>query len=164
MNEDEVSVGDNIFLFDISELDDKYLSSDTLRDIRSVAELYSINLERVVGRAPVKPAEFSVLVRRVELFLQAHPKAILCFYCDFLNEIPSIRKTRSAITVQEYRSRLFTALFDRYRRHHNCCPYIQSVITVEGEENYYIHIIALSNLSFVIEKISKDLQDAYGKD
>ena len=122
------------------------------------------HLSRVAGRSPVKPSEFAPIVHRVESFMRLNPRAILCFYCDYLNEIPSIRKTRIPISVQEYRSRLFTALFDRYSKYHKSCSYVQSVITIEGEEKYYIHIIALKSLSFLIDTIAQDLQDAYGKE
>lgn len=164
MTGDEVRIGDNIFLLNISELGDRYLSSDTLCDVKQYAELFSITLERIAGHSPVKPSEFTLLVQRVESFMKLNPRAILCFYCDFLNEIPSIRKTRFPISVQEYRSRLFTALFTRYCNFHEGCSYIQSVITIEGEENYYIHIISLKSLSFLIDIIAKDLQEAYGKE
>lgn len=164
MIEDEVRIGDNIFLIDISELGDKYLSSDTVRNVKQFADIFSITLERVAGCSPVKPSEFAPLVRRIEAFMWLNPKAILCFYCDFLNNIPSIRKTRRPISPQEYRSRLFSALFTRYNSHHEGSSYVQSVITIEGEENYYIHIIALRSMSLLIEQIAKDLQEAYGKE
>lgn len=66
------------------------------------------------------------------------------------------------MTVQEYRSKLFRAVFHHYRDANS--EYRQRVITIEGEENYYIHIIAHNSLTSQVSIIANDLQSAYGKD
>ena len=163
MSEGEVRAGDNVFLLDFSPIKDKYLSSETLATISAYAELYSLTLERVKGHLPVATSELGTIVKKIEAFVKEHPNAIICYYCDYLNSIPSIRKTRLGITAQEYRSLLFTALYQRFCSYHPEYKYSQSVITIESEENYYIHVIAQARLTPQITLIEQDLRNSYGK-
>ena len=47
------------------------------------------------------------------------------------------------MTVQHYRSQLFSHMFDRYICHHNLKGIYNKVVIVEGvAETYYFHVIA----------------------
>ena len=160
----EVKTGDNVFLLDISVLDDNYLSSDTLCSLEGKVELFTVTLDRIEGNNPVSPYQLGILEEMIARFMKDHPNGVLCYYCDYLNSIPAIRKNRPSITVQEYRSKLFEAVFNRYCHHHPDTSFAQSILTIEGEENYYIHLIASKNLSTFVDVIAEDLQTGYGKD
>ena len=72
--------------------------------------------------------------------LHRHPSAVLSFFCDFINLIPSTKKN---IPVQEYRSRLFSLMFNRYVSLHGLEGYTNKVVIVQGvAEPYYFHVIA----------------------
>ena len=161
--EEVVSIGDSVFLFEISELAHKYLTPETWSQLDGAVQLYTISLERVQGTRPITPYELCVLADKVAGFMLANPEAVLCYYCDFLNEIPSMRANRPAISRQAYRSLLFSHLFDRYTSSHYVESYTQSIITIDGEEDYYIHIIAQRDLAPYMSMIAKDFQIGYGK-
>ena len=161
--EEVVSIGDSVFLFEISALAPKYLTSETWSQLEGAVRLYTISLDRVQGTRPITPFKLGILADKVAGFMMANPDAVLCYYCDFLNEIPSMRANRPAISRQEYRSLLFSHLFDRYASSHNVESYNQSIITIDGDELYYIHIIAQRDLAPYMSMIAKDFQIGYGK-
>lgn len=161
--EEVVSIGDSVFLFEISELAHKYLTSDTWSQLEGAVQLYTISLERVQGSRPITPYELSILTDKVAGFMLANPAAVLCYYCDYLNELPSMRPNRPPISRQEYRSLLFSHLFDRYTSSHHVDSYTQSIITIDGDEDYYIHIAAQRDMSPYMAIIARDFQIGYGK-
>lgn len=161
--EEVVSTGDSVFLLEISELAHKYLTPETWSQLDGAVRLYTISLERVQGNRPITPYELGILVDKVAGFMLTNPEAVLCYYCDYLNEIPSMRANRSAISRQEYRSLLFSHLFDRYTSSHYLESYSQSIITIAGDEDYYIHIVAKRDLSPYMAIIARDFQIGYGK-
>lgn len=90
-----------------------------------------------------------------------YPNAIICFICDFISPIPA---TRKAIPPQQYRSILFTRMFERYVSHHPIGSVMQSVLTIGGiGEDYYIHIIARSEHVKFLNIISEDIRTGYSK-
>ena len=74
-----------------------------------------------------------------------------------------MRANRPAISPQAYRSLLFSHLFDRYTSGHYVESYTQSIITINGDEDYYIHIVAQRDLSPYMAIIARDFQIGYGK-
>lgn len=161
--EEVVLIGDSVFLFEISELAHKYLTPETWSQLDGAVQLYTISLERVQGTRPITPFELGILASKVADFMLGNPDAILCYYCDYLNAIPSMRANRPIISRQEYRSLLFSHLFDRYTSSHSADSYTQSIITIDGDENYYIHIVAQRDLSPYMAIIARDFQIGYGK-
>ena len=161
--EEVVSIGDSTFLFEISELAQKYLTPETWSQLNGAIQLYTISLERVQGTIPITPFELSMLADKVAGFMLANPEAVLCYYCDYLNDIPSMRANRPASSRQEYRSLLFSHLFDRYTFSHCVESYTQSIITIDGDEDYYIHILAQKDLSPYMSIVARDFQIGYGK-
>lgn len=47
--EEVVSIGDSVFLLEISELAHKYLTPETWNQLEGAVQLYTISLERVKG-------------------------------------------------------------------------------------------------------------------
>lgn len=161
--EEVVSIGESVFLFEISELSHKYLTPETWSQLDGAVQLYTISLERVQGVRPITPFELGILAEKVASFMLANPEAVLCYYCDYLNDIPSMRANRPTTSRQEYRSLLFSHLFDRYTSSHLLDSYSQSIITIGGDEDYYIHIIAQRDLSPYMAIIARDFQIGCGK-
>ena len=86
---------------------------------------------------------------------------IICYFCDFLSPIPA---TRKKIPAQQYRSILFTRMFERYVSQHSIGDIMQSVLTIGGiEEDYYIHLIARSEHIKYVNMISEDIRTGYSK-
>lgn len=160
-----VESGSNVFLFQIFPLQESYFSDETLKFINGKVQLFTITLERIKGDKTVLPWEFSSVVNRVAEFMLKESKAVLCYYCDFLNPIPSIRETRDAMTAQEYRSKLFSALFERYTHNQGLLDYNEVVLAINGvDEMFFIHMIAHTSLASYTSIIANDLQKGYGKE
>lgn len=58
--------------------------------------------------------------------------AILCFYCDDLTDVP---RRHMELTPQEYRSRLFSRMFDMYVRTNDIKGLVNYGIRIEDGEN-----------------------------
>ncbi len=145
------SVGGELIAEDISE--------SLLRD---GIELVDVGLSRVKGS---HITTFSIL-QQIEqcianVFMQ-HPNAIICFFCDFISLIPSMK--RESMSVQEYRSRLFSKMFEQYLTHHHIEGIRNRVVEIEGVvETYYVHVIARNSHQKYVDMISMGIQRDYGK-
>ena len=95
-----------------------------------------------------------------EVFFQ-HPNAIICFFCDFISLVPSMKRH---ISVQEYRSRLFSGMFTRYVSHHNIDNVKNRVVIVKGvAEDYFVHVIARQQHMHYVDIICQGIQTDFGK-
>ena len=78
--------------------------------------------------------------------------------------LPYTNKRHKKMSVQEYRSILFSQMFDRYVSQHSLENVNLAVLTIEGvEENYYVHIVAHSEHLRYISQISDGIQRDFGK-
>ena len=95
-----------------------------------------------------------------EVFFQ-HPNAIICFFCDFISLVPSMKRHMS---VQEYRSRLFSGMFNRYISLHNIVGVRNKVVIVRGvAEDYFVHVIARQQHMQYADIIGQGIQIDFGK-
>lgn len=95
-----------------------------------------------------------------------NPNMILFYICDDMNPIPSrnSKSFYSHITVQEYRSKLFSRLFNSYISSHNISGVFNLPIRIDGEGcSYFIHIISRERHASVVDMISSDVLEGFGK-
>ena len=65
---------------------------------------------------------------------------------------------------QEYRSRLFEKMFQRYVRHHDIDNVRLSVVEVNGiNEKYYFHVIYREGHSMLASMIGSDIKEGLEK-
>ena len=65
---------------------------------------------------------------------------------------------------QEYRSRLFDKMFQRYTRQNGIIDIRLSVVEINGiNEKYYFHVIYRETHSLLASIIGHDLQEGYDK-
>ncbi|MBQ0019659.1 MAG: hypothetical protein KBT39_03955 [Bacteroidales bacterium] len=130
--------------------------------IQDSVEVVEITLYRMKGinHTPLKTLD-KITDIIAKSFLE-NENAILYFYCDDLAELPSVKKN---IRPQEYRSRLFSSLFERYIRKNNLSDIINYPITIFDVEGVpmRIHLFARECHSKYVEIISNDLIDNYSK-
>ena len=139
----------------------RYLSQETLLQLDGRVDLITIELERVEGNLPTGHAVLSQIEKVIADTFLRYPNTIICFICDFLSPIPA---TRKVIPPQQYRSILFTRMFERYVSQHQIGNVMQSVLTIGGiGEDYYIHIIARSEHVKFLNLISEDIRTGYSK-
>ena len=137
--------------------------SDELLDYLCLegVEVVEIGLGRSSGFNVTTPTVLAQIEDITADLLHRHPNAIISFFCDFINTIPS---TKKKIPVQEYRSRIFSLMFDRYvsKKHiqglHNLVTVVQGV-----KEPYYFHVIAREQHLKYANMISEGHQSDFGK-
>lgn len=152
----------DVYHISLSSANDGLLSDDVSRilDCDGIVIL-NVELSRVQGTHPTSNAVLAKIEEVIANVFLSHPNVIICYYCDFLSQIPSMRQSMS---VQEYRSVLFSHLFDRYVTSHHIENVSQAIATIEGAvENYYVHIIARNEHLHYVNIITEGVQKDYGK-
>lgn len=110
---------------------DKLLNNDI--------EVFEIGLGRVKGNNVTGHKVLRQIEECIADFMKKKPNALISYMCDFINLVPSNKKN---ITVQEYRSRLFSAMFKRYVSQHHVDNICDDEIIIEGvAETFYFHVI-----------------------
>ena len=106
-------------------------------------EVVEIGLGRSKGTAPTSPRVLVQIEQIIADFFFSHPNVVISFFCDFINFIPSMNRRKSNMTVQEYRSQLFSCMFERFITQHHVSAIYNRVVTIQGvSEPYFFHIIA----------------------
>lgn len=106
-------------------------------------EVVEIGLGRSKGSLPTKPRVLAQIEKIVAEVFLAHPNVVISFFCDFINAIPSMNKRKKGMTVQQYRSQLFSHMFDRFTCQNNLNNIYNRVVVIQGvAEPYYFHVIA----------------------
>ena len=100
---------------------------------------YDVSLRRLGEDGAVGQRALNAVSRTPASSLDDNEDAVLCFYCD---EQTDIRRNDVSITPQEYRSRLFSAMFDRYVRSHKLTDVINyRVKIVKDDVPHFAHMI-----------------------
>lgn len=125
-------------------------------------EIVEVTLYRMKGMHYTSLKTLTKITSVIANAFLENPNAILYFYCDDLTMLPSVK---DAMTPQEYRSRLFSALFDRYVTKHNISDIFNFPIKINDVEGtpMYIHLFARDCHRRYVEIIGKDLIDNYSK-
>ena len=83
-----------------------------------------------------------------------------------MNPIPS-RNTKSAnknLSVQEYRSRLFSHIFESYMVSHQVSGFTNTPIVIEGiGYTQFLHLISRTKHDYIVNLIKDDVIKGWGK-
>ena len=124
-------------------------------------EVVEIGLGRSKGSNVTSPKVLAQIEKCIADMLLTHPNVIITFFCDFISFVPRMKRKMS---VQQYRSILFTRMFEHYIYHHHLDGICNRVVTVEGvAENYYFHIIARQEHIQYVDMIAQGHQMDFGK-
>ena len=119
--------------------DNGVLSAGVLETLGQV-HIAGIDLRRLSGKHVTENVVLAALSNAIAEFFLQDENVIICYYCDFLNPIPNT--TKNTMPPQEYRSRLFEKMFQRYVKQHGINDVRLSVVEVNGiNEKYYFHVI-----------------------
>ena len=123
-------------------------------------EVVEIGLARVKGQNVTSPLVLARIEESIANIMQRHRNVILSFFCDFIHVVPSKKK----ISVQEYRSRLFSAMFNRYVSQHHLHDYCNHVVEIEGvSEPFFFHVIYRKEHEVYADMIAEGHQKDFGK-
>jgi len=92
-------------------------------------EVVEVGLGRVKGENITGHKMLGQIEACIADLLQRHPNVILSYFCDFINLVPRKKKD---MTVQEYRSRLFSAMFKRYISLNDLDDICDNEVRIEG--------------------------------
>lgn len=101
------------------------------------------------------------IVSKATDILLSSPDAVLFYFCDFSEQIPHVRHSRDLL-CQEYRDRLFKAMFERFCQ--NSCEdwndyRIEAIIHGAPQ---YVHLIFRDEHKEVISVIGQEIKNMFG--
>lgn len=108
------------YILSLSQDGDKFLSaevSDVLKE--NGIEIWGILLLRKGREETVTSISLlTEILNSITLFVLQHPNAILYYQCDDMDDVPmNLRKKNSGVSVQKYRSMLFSLLFEKQTKY-----------------------------------------------
>lgn len=137
------------------------LSENAVNSLKDVT-LVGIDLRRLEGKHATGYNVLAAIEQTVADYLLQHENVIICYYCDFINPIPLT--TKNTMPPQEYRSRLFDKMFQRYTRQKGISDVRLSVVEINGvNEKYYFHVIYRECHSMLATLIGSDLKEGLSK-
>ena len=158
-----ITSNDNTVRLGLETADTSFLGESISKEIESRGvEIVEVILDRELGKGLAGMALLDNISSVIANLFIENKNAILFFYCDDLNEIPRCR-TRN-ISPQEYRSDLFSLMFERYVTKHG----IQSVHDVTIRINaidhcLFFHFISRDEHMDLIDEIKEDFAATYSK-
>lgn len=153
------STGD-VYHITLSE-DHRVLSTEAIDALRDV-NVVGIELRRLAGRNATGQEVLVAIESTIAEFFAEHDNVIICYYCDFINPIPHTSK--NSMPPQEYRSRLFDKMFQRYSIQNGITNVRLSVVEINGvNEKYYFHVIYRETHSLLASMIGRDLKEGFDK-
>ena len=128
----------NKYLVNFSSFEESIIP-DPARDILQGIEIIEIVLERVEGENISSASSLLEIIGVIWNFMQENESSIIYFYCDDMHEIPRRRKD---LSPQEFRSKLFSCMFDRAVKN-SIESYINMPIMLKAEDrDIFIHLIS----------------------
>jgi hypothetical protein len=160
------SAGDD-YALEISRIKKGFLSDETYQMLSERGiEVWDIILIRQGWKLRKTPLSvLSDISRCIADFFLTHQHAMLYFQCDDLEDVPmSNAKRAEGLSVQAYRSRLFSRMFDRQVKSIVGLPVVNVPIYFEACGNgVYLHVMTQEQFIPYIEVIRQDVTECYSK-
>lgn len=124
--------GDHI-LVALSYYDSESVSYFSTEPLTLTLIFYDVTLIRKAGEGYVGSKILFAVSDILARFLDENEDAVLCFYCDANTDV--LRNHKNMLP-QEYRSKLFSRMFDLYIESHNLLSvYVNHGVEIEDSEN-----------------------------
>lgn len=157
------SVANNVYEITLSSIDESIISPE-LKTALGKLEIVEVFLDRISGKNITDASVLSSISEIIANMFDQNENIVFYFFCDDLNQIPRMRKTRINLPVQEYRSRLFHSMFSQYCQHHNINSYRDNIINfVAIDRPYFIHLISRDIHDDRIDLIKNFIKENYMK-
>lgn len=129
-------------------------------------DISEIMIDRVKGGDSTAQEVLHAITGKIADLFAENPNLIIYYSCDDMNPIPS-RNTKEAnkdLSVQEYRSKLFSHLFDTYMYSHQVTGISNTPVIIEGQ-NYaqYMHLIARDKHEYIVDLVKIDVIEGWSK-
>lgn len=150
----------------IEVLPDHILNVLTSRNI-DVSELM---IERISGESTTGQEILHDITAWVAELFACNPNLIIYYSCDDMTPIPSRNQNseNKDMPVNEYRSKLFTHIFDTYMTSHQVSGVINTPIQLDNYEDgmgysLFFHFIARDIHIDIVEMLKEDIKEVSGK-
>ena len=129
-------------------------------------DISEIIIDRISGGESTAQEVLHTITGKIADILAVNGNLILYYSCDDMNPIPS-RNTKGAnknLSVQEYRSRLFSYMFDSYMDSHQVSGFSNTPVIINGEGYcQFMHLIARNKHQAIVDIIKNDVLEGWGK-
>lgn len=129
-------------------------------------DVSEIIIDRISGGESTAQEVLHAITGKVADLFAVNGNLILFYSCDDMNPIPS-RNTKGAnknLSVQEYRSRLFSYMFDSYMESHQVSGFSNTPVIINGEGySQFMHLIARNKHQPIVDIIKNDVLVGWGK-
>ncbi|MDE5672571.1 MAG: hypothetical protein K2I02_04390 [Duncaniella sp.] len=124
----------------LSYYDTESLQAFTDDPLTLTLVFYDVTLVRISGEDIVGMKTLNAICDVLLRFMNDNDTAVLCFYCDDLTDVA---RRHTELTPQEYRSRLFSRMFDMYVKANNVTGIANYGIKIEVDDTpRFAHFIA----------------------
>ena len=133
--------GDHIMVA-LSYYDNETVSNFSADPQTLTLVFYDVTLVRRAGAGYVGYKMLFAVSDVLAKFMEENENAVLCFYCDANSDV---RRNHKKMLSQEYRSRLFSQMFEMYVKSRNLDGFINHRVELADAENpddrQYAHFI-----------------------
>lgn len=147
---------------DISVLGDKVKEKIEKESV----DISEILIDRVSGGESTSQEVLHAITGRIADLFAEHTNLIIYYSCDDMNPIPA-RNQKGAnkdLPVQEYRSKLFSHIFDSYMYSHQVSGIDNTPIIIKGEGyTQFMHLIARAKHRVIVDMVKNDVLEGWGK-
>jgi hypothetical protein len=133
-------------------------------------DISELIIERISGESTTAQDVLHDITGWVAELFASNPNLIIYYSCDDMIPIPSRNKNseNKDMPVNEYRSKLFTHIFDSYMASHQVSGVINTPIRLDNYENgmgysLFFHFIAREIHSDIVEMLKEDIKEVSGK-
>lgn len=164
ISSDLTSEDGDIYRVILSSGEDTFFVGDDVRAlVGTKIEIVEVDLERINGSSKTS---LSILYKIAELignFMEQDPDCVLYFFCDDIAPLPT-KTTKKNIWPQEYRSRIFSGMFEHYSIQHESLSAVNIPIVIDAVGRpIYMHLIARAEHLAFIDTIKDYVMTNYGK-
>ena len=159
----KAETGDEYLVSLLSGDDAFFATNDVAFSLGDEIEIVEIDLARVSGSNPTTAHTLSLISEGIARYFSMNEKAVLYYYCEDMADVPKSSR-KEDMWPQEYRSHLFSLMFQRYLLNHGIQDIIDVTIVIEqGTRPLFMHLISRKEHSHYIERIKTYIIDNYGK-
>lgn len=156
----------DVYAVRISRITKGFLSDATYQLLNEHnLEIWDVILIRDGWKRKITPPHLlAAISKAIADFYLSHDHAILYFQCDDIEDVPmSQAKRKEGLTVQKYRSMLFSRMFDRQMQNY-ALPVVNYPIFFEALGNeVYIHLLSQDKFLKYVNVIKDDVTECYSK-
>ncbi len=149
----------------------KALSDDVTKDLTDRGiDVSELMIERISGDKTTEQDVLHDITGWVADLFANNSNLIIYYSCDDMTPIPSrnINSENRDLAVNEYRSRLFTHMFDSYMSSHQVSGVSNTPIRLDNYENgmgysLFFHLIARDKHNDIVELLKDNFREVSGK-